>query len=110
MDHHRSNNGENSGELRSNIDASNGATDEHDTSRVSDEASAAIPSSPAWYHNTSQITAMLSNFSTSYNVVNISLVLPILEQLYPTSNSEDAAGKTSCVAVFYFPWETNERK
>jgi MFS transporter, PHS family, inorganic phosphate transporter len=34
-----------------------------------------------WYRNPHQITAMISNFSTSYNVVNISLVLPILEQI-----------------------------
>lgn len=32
-----------------------------------------------WYANAQQFSAMLSNFSTSYNVVNISLVLPILE-------------------------------
>ena len=34
-----------------------------------------------WYKNPYQRMAMISNFCTSYNVVNISLVLPILEQL-----------------------------
>jgi PHS family inorganic phosphate transporter-like MFS transporter len=44
-----------------------------------------------WYRNPSQIAAMLSNFSTSYNVVNVSLVLPILEQLAGDETSEDAS-------------------
>jgi PHS family inorganic phosphate transporter-like MFS transporter len=48
----------------------------------------------AWFSNPHQLTAMLSNFSTSYNVVNISLVLPILEELYD-GNSEDAAACAS---------------
>ena len=34
-------------------------------------------------------TAMLANFSTSYNVVNISLVLPILQILYNKDNTAD---------------------
>jgi MFS transporter, PHS family, inorganic phosphate transporter len=34
-----------------------------------------------------QVSAMLSNFSTSYNVVNISLVLPILESISFSSSS-----------------------
>ena len=34
---------------------------------------------------------MVSNYSTSYNVVNISLVLPILAQLYPQTTDEDTA-------------------
>ncbi|KAL7555848.1 hypothetical protein ACA910_017350 [Epithemia clementina (nom. ined.)] len=38
-----------------------------------------------WYKNPYQRMAMISNFCTSYNVVNISLVLPILEQLHKTS-------------------------
>ncbi len=49
----------------------------------------------AWYRNPQQIMAMLSNFSTSYNVVNISLVLPILKQLHPDSNSEDESAIAS---------------
>jgi PHS family inorganic phosphate transporter-like MFS transporter len=36
-----------------------------------------------------QLTAMISNFSTSYNVVNISMVLPIIEQLYPDTSSPE---------------------
>jgi PHS family inorganic phosphate transporter-like MFS transporter len=38
---------------------------------------------------------MISNFSTSYNVVNISLVLPILEQTHPPTNPEDVAACAS---------------
>lgn len=34
-----------------------------------------------WYRHPLQIMAMISNFSTSFNVVNISLVLPILRNL-----------------------------
>jgi MFS transporter, PHS family, inorganic phosphate transporter len=49
----------------------------------------------AWYKNPHQITAMVSNFSTSYNVVNISLVLPILQQLYPTHSAQDTAASAS---------------
>jgi MFS family permease len=37
----------------------------------------------SWYRDASQIMAMLSNFSTSYNAVNVSLALPILEVLHP---------------------------
>jgi fucose permease len=48
-----------------------------------------------WYQNPHQLTAMLSNFSTSYNVVNISLVLPILEELHSDTSSEDAAACAS---------------
>ena len=38
-----------------------------------------------------QLTAMLSNYATSYNVVNISLVVPILQDLYypPQQPDED---------------------
>ena len=48
-----------------------------------------------WYDNPLQVMAMTSNFSTSYNVVNISLVLPILEQLHKEEHSEDAAASGS---------------
>ncbi len=48
-----------------------------------------------WYRNPHQITAMISNFSTSYNVVNISLVLPILQQLQEKSSSADSAACAS---------------
>lgn len=44
-----------------------------------------------WYENPHQITAMISNFSTSYNVVNISLVLPILKELYSNNSDKDTA-------------------
>lgn len=52
-------------------------------------------SDESWYHNPYQIIAMISNYSTSYNVVNISLVIPILEQLHPTTTPEDAAACAS---------------
>jgi len=42
-----------------------------------------------------QVMAMLSNYSTSYNVVNISMVLPILEQLIPDTSNEDKAASAS---------------
>lgn len=48
-----------------------------------------------WYSNDMLIIAMLSNFSTSYNVVNISLVLPILQQVTNTSSTKDAASVAS---------------
>lgn len=48
-----------------------------------------------WYKNPHQITAMLSNYSTSYNVVNISLVLPILQQLNTKSSAADSAACAS---------------
>ncbi len=44
-----------------------------------------------WYQNSHQITAMISNFSTSYNVVNISLVLPMLKVLHSGSTDQDTA-------------------
>ena len=52
-------------------------------------------SSSTWFQNPYQIIAMISNFSTSYNVVNISLVLPILEQIHTDATSEDAAACAS---------------
>lgn len=45
-----------------------------------------------WYSNPYQLTAMLANFSTSYNVANISLVVPILEQLYDTNKQVSLIG------------------
>ena len=47
-----------------------------------------------WHRNLPQLTAMLSNFSTSYNVVNISLVLPIVKTL--KDGSEEAI--SSCAS------------
>lgn len=44
-----------------------------------------------WYENPHQVTAMISNFSTSYNVVNISLVLPILKDLHSGSTEQETA-------------------
>ena len=49
------------------------------------------PTNPPWYQNSHQITAMISNFSTSYNVVNISLVLPILKELHSGITDKDTA-------------------
>jgi hypothetical protein len=50
---------------------------------------------PPWYQCPLQLTAMLSNYSTSYNVVNISMVIPILEQIFKQSSSEDVAASAS---------------
>ena len=51
-----------------------------------------------WYRNLTQMTAMLSNFSTSYNVVNISLVLPILQVLHSASEEALASCASSLLA------------
>jgi PHS family inorganic phosphate transporter-like MFS transporter len=59
---------------------------------------AAAEEEEAWYRNPHQLTAMLGNFSTSYNVVNISLVLPILEQLHHSSEEDAAACASSLLA------------
>ena len=42
-----------------------------------------------------QVMAMLSNFSTSYNVVNISLVLPILQELHANATEQKEAAVAS---------------
>jgi PHS family inorganic phosphate transporter-like MFS transporter len=42
-----------------------------------------------------QMTAMISNYSTSYNVVNISMVLPILKAILTRSNDEDTTNPES---------------
>eukprot|EP00566_Odontella_aurita_P006255 CAMPEP_0113583556 /NCGR_PEP_ID=MMETSP0015_2-20120614/32588_1 /TAXON_ID=2838 /ORGANISM="Odontella" /LENGTH=595 /DNA_ID=CAMNT_0000488457 /DNA_START=118 /DNA_END=1905 /DNA_ORIENTATION=+ /assembly_acc=CAM_ASM_000160 len=68
--------------------------------------SAAPPDEPAFLQSivssSDQITAMLSNFATNYNVVNISLVLPILQSpsLYKDSVTEetDSLCASSCLA------------
>ena len=50
-----------------------------------------------WYKNPLQIMAMISNFSTSFNVVNISLVLPILKvvlkQIHPVHAEDEVSEK-----------------
>ena len=52
-------------------------------------ATSSIPP-PPWYHEPQQISAMISNFSTSYNAVNVSLVLPILKvALHPSMAQMD---------------------
>ncbi|CAB9504396.1 Inorganic phosphate transporter 1-6 [Seminavis robusta] len=48
-----------------------------------------------WYKSPLQLIAMLSNYSTSYNVVNISMVIPILEFTIEGTTSEDAAASAS---------------
>jgi PHS family inorganic phosphate transporter-like MFS transporter len=58
-----------------------------------------IDSAPlALSKNAAQITAMVSNFSTSYNVINISLVLPILQSIFNVSDEEDATCASSLLA------------
>jgi MFS transporter, PHS family, inorganic phosphate transporter len=41
------------------------------------------------------ISAMISNFSTSFNVMNISVVLPILQDLYQGTSEDEAACASS---------------
>lgn len=57
-----------------------------------------------WYKNPLQIMAMISNFSTSFNVVNISLVLPILKvvlkEIHPV-NPEDEVSVCKIHLVYY---------
>jgi PHS family inorganic phosphate transporter-like MFS transporter len=53
---------------------------------------------PSLWKNAAQITAMVSNFSTSYNVVNISLVLPILQSIFNVSDEEEATCASSLLA------------
>ncbi|KAG7357878.1 general substrate transporter [Nitzschia inconspicua] len=54
-----------------------------------------VPSSSSSSSSSSLWIPMLSNFSTSYNVVNISMVLPILERLHPNTTTQDAAACAS---------------
>lgn len=73
---------------------------EDETERMANISTLILPTddnseNDAWYHNPYQVMAMISNFSTSYNVVNISLVLPILQQLEEKSTSQDAAACAS---------------
>jgi MFS transporter, PHS family, inorganic phosphate transporter len=49
-----------------------------------------------WFRNSQQVSAMISNFSTSYNVVNISLVLPILRTIL---RGESNASSTNATAT-----------
>jgi len=51
-----------------------------------------------WFSNPHQVSAMLSNFSTSYNVVNISLVLPILEASSSSSSVKPDEDAVAAVA------------
>eukprot|EP00537_Pseudo-nitzschia_pungens_P006046 CAMPEP_0172363438 /NCGR_PEP_ID=MMETSP1060-20121228/6799_1 /TAXON_ID=37318 /ORGANISM="Pseudo-nitzschia pungens, Strain cf. cingulata" /LENGTH=639 /DNA_ID=CAMNT_0013086177 /DNA_START=428 /DNA_END=2347 /DNA_ORIENTATION=+ len=50
-------------------------------------------------YNPHQMTAMISNFSTSYNVVSISLVLPILNQLCSGGESVGASNDANKALV-----------
>jgi len=65
-----------------------------------DEEGFPVPSRPhhTTWMNPVQIVAMISNFSTSYNVVNISLVLPILHDLHNGSLEDEAACASSLLA------------
>lgn len=66
--------------------------DEHED----EDIGASVPLS--WYEKPAQVTAMVSNFSTSYNVINISIVLPILGDLYHGSSEDAAACASSLLA------------
>lgn len=48
-----------------------------------------------WYKCPMQLVAMLSNYSTSYNVVNIAMVIPILEKTIPDTTADDTAASAS---------------
>lgn len=48
-----------------------------------------------WYKCPMQLVAMLSNYSTSYNVVNIAMVIPILEKTIPGTTADDTAASAS---------------
>eukprot|EP00977_Amphora_coffeiformis_P019048 scaffold6886_cov164-Amphora_coffeaeformis.AAC.6 len=54
-----------------------------------------------WYRNPLQIMAMISNFSTSFNVVNISLVLPILkvvlQNIHPVTAEDESMLASSLI-------------
>ena len=54
--------------------------------------------SNSFFKNPALVSSMISNFSTSYNVVNISLVLPILDSIYTVSEEEDATCASSLLA------------
>jgi MFS transporter, PHS family, inorganic phosphate transporter len=55
-----------------------------------DDLAIALP----WYRQRHQVSAMISNFSTSYNVVNVSLVLPILKVALHQSRSQEESWST----------------
>jgi len=69
--------------------------DDDDDDRNVDHVYSQSATAKHWYQNPIQITAMISNLSTSYNVVNISLVLPILKELHPDITDKDTAAIAS---------------
>mmetsp|Transcript_23234 Transcript_23234/g.50476 ORF Transcript_23234/g.50476 Transcript_23234/m.50476 type:complete len:921 (-) Transcript_23234:71-2833(-) len=81
-------------------DDHNGSSNDGNDTDTSSTPSHHVHRHVPWYKNPYQRMAMVSNFGTSYNVVNISLVLPIIEQVLlerlqqPTS-SQDASGVAS---------------
>lgn len=74
------------------------AASHSEAAHLEDEDTIAAATGTSWYQNPAQITAMMSNFSTSYNVVNISLVLPILQDLYQGNAEDEAACASSLLA------------
>ncbi len=54
-----------------------------------------------WYQQPQQLSAMISNFSTSYNAVNVSLVLPILKVAMHRSSTiiDEIGDETSSSSV-----------
>jgi len=69
--------------------------DDDDDDRNVDHVYSQSATAKHWYQNSLLITAMISNLSTSYNVVNISLVLPILKELHPDISDRDTAAVAS---------------
>ena len=61
-----------------------------------------------WYRNPLQIMAMISNFSTSFNVVNISLVLPILKVVLKDINPVNAEDEVSALHTYITTYITTE--
>lgn len=51
-------------------------------------------------HNPDQLTAMISNYSTSYNAVNVGIVLPVLKYSLTLSTNSDAEDAGSPAASF----------
>ena len=55
-----------------------------------------------WYRNPLQIMAMISNFSTSYNVANIALVLPILKIVLRDHHPVSAEDEVSVYSIYIY--------
>ena len=68
--------------------------EDDDVDRIGPHESIVSADTP-WYKCSMQLVAMLSNYSTSYNVVNIAMVIPILERTIPGTTADDTAASAS---------------